>query len=383
MEKPSPIRSPLFRFLRWAFINLAVTVGLLALIEGGASFIMAHRLIEEVEPADRQGEVAERRHTEYDPLLGWINLPDLVISNMYGEGRHLTTNGDRMRHREEAPGSNQLRVIASGDSFTFGYGVGDDQTWAEQLEDLDPRLDILNMGLGGYGFGQAYLWYQRDGRDRPHDLHLFCFITENFRRLTRDRFMGYGKPVLTARDGQLVVDNVPPPERRASLSATRFTKAIMDLDIVRLFTERAEQKQASRQKAWNQKGEETVLLAFSELQRVHQEAGRPWALVHLPTERDYSDGDSNGWRNWLAQEATARGWIFLDLVRELRRLPKDQIAGLFIQADEGRYRGSKGHYTEAGNAWVAGVLSRKLAEHPQLIQLPPKEALAKAENAAL
>lgn len=361
-ERPSRF----LRFIRWALINAVVTGALLALLEGAASFYMAHRMIGEKPRTETdQRIVAERMHTDYDPLLGWVNKSDTVVSNMYGEGRHLTINSNGFRGVE---GSNGIvRMIVSGNSFTFGYGVGDENTWSEKLEDLTPGLEVINMGLGGYGVGQAFLWYQRDGQNLDHDIHLFCFITENFRRMGRDRFMGYGKPVLTARDGKLVVENVPPPKPRKSIVPERISRALSDLHIARLIAGWTEKKQAELQATRESKIEEAALLAFTELEKIHAKDSRPWALVYFPVESDYRDGHSNGWRKWLSKEAKERNWIFLDLVGELRKLPKNEISGLFIQSDEGRYRGSKGHFTEAGNAWAAETLHRLLREQPAMI----------------
>ena len=63
-------------------------------------------------------------------------------------------------------------------------------------QSLDPRLETLNMGQGGYGVDQAYLWYKRDAAKFEHQVHLLAFITDDFVRMQSDRFRGYGKPVI-------------------------------------------------------------------------------------------------------------------------------------------------------------------------------------------
>jgi hypothetical protein len=66
-----------------------------------------------------------------------------------------------------------LRVVAVGCSFTFGQGVGDDQTWAAQLERLRPDLEVVNLGVVGYGLDQALLRLWRDGMPlRPDEVWL-------------------------------------------------------------------------------------------------------------------------------------------------------------------------------------------------------------------
>ena len=129
-----------------------------------------------------QRPLAERAHTEYDAELGWVNRPNVSLPDLYGPGASLHINTQRFRGtRDVAPHTpvGRVRVVCSGDSFALGYGVGDDATWCHQLEALEPRVESVNMGQGGYGLDQAYLWFLRDGAALEHDVHLFSFIAED------------------------------------------------------------------------------------------------------------------------------------------------------------------------------------------------------------
>ena len=109
--------------LKKAVLGLLVAGFLLATLEGGLTFaVLVHDLSRPSMP------VAERRHTQFDPELGWINKPSTRIKNMYGEGAHLTINAQGFRSAEDfsacvPPG--RVRIVCSGDSFTLGYGVDD------------------------------------------------------------------------------------------------------------------------------------------------------------------------------------------------------------------------------------------------------------------
>jgi hypothetical protein len=101
----------------------------------------------------------ERYHTRFDRELGSVAVPNLDLPNMYGPGVSLRTNSQDFRGSREftelvAPG--RRRVICSGDSVTFGFGVDDDHSWCRLLESLDGRLEAVNMALPGYGVDQAY-----------------------------------------------------------------------------------------------------------------------------------------------------------------------------------------------------------------------------------
>jgi len=84
-------------------------------------------------------------------------------------GKPVTTNSLGQRDREiplRKPG-NGFRVLAVGDSVTFGHGVNADETWPEQLErDLGARLpssqvDVVNTAVPGNSPFQEYVDLQR------------------------------------------------------------------------------------------------------------------------------------------------------------------------------------------------------------------------------
>lgn len=66
------------------------------------------------------------------------------------------TNTLGLREREIQPGrSKQFRIVAIGDSFTYGWGVESEATWLRRLEDnllgLGYRVETVNCGKPGAG----------------------------------------------------------------------------------------------------------------------------------------------------------------------------------------------------------------------------------------
>jgi hypothetical protein len=194
--------------------------------------------------------------------------------------------------------------------------------------------------------------------------------------------MGYGKPVVTVEDGQLVVKNVPPPRRRHSpLFQLRYGDALQELDLLRWLNEGIAERRAAEREEWEKNIQPSALAIFHELHRLHTEHGRTGVLVHFPVESDYSDGASNGWRKWLGEEARANGWIFVDLIPALRALPRDQVRDLFIQDDADRFRGAAGHYTERGNQLMARALLQELTRQG-VLDRPAQYPAARSGSAA-
>ena len=52
----------------------------------------------------------------------------------------------------KAPGR---RIVCFGDSITFGYGVGDDESYPSRLGALLPAVEVVNAGVTGYSSFQA------------------------------------------------------------------------------------------------------------------------------------------------------------------------------------------------------------------------------------
>ena len=56
-----------------------------------------------------------------------------------------------------------FRVLAIGDSYTYGAEVNAEQTYSEQLEKLLPGSEVINMGVSAYGIDQAVIKYLKYG----------------------------------------------------------------------------------------------------------------------------------------------------------------------------------------------------------------------------
>src|SRR5271165_3353648 len=212
--------------------NIAATLVLLLVLEGIASVYYVFR------EAFVSPPVAESLYTEYDRDLGWVNLPNVYLPNMYGRGKYLKTNSQRFRNNEDfslqVP-QGKTRIICSGDSFTLGYGVDNDHTWPQLLATRTPNIETVNMGQGGYGADQAYLWYKRDAAELDHNILILALIAPDLYRMQHSSFNEYGKPVLTLQNDHLVTTNVPVPRSLAVRSPRllRVQNALFNLNITR------------------------------------------------------------------------------------------------------------------------------------------------------
>ncbi|MGE0268793.1 MAG: SGNH/GDSL hydrolase family protein [Candidatus Omnitrophota bacterium] len=117
----------------------------------------------------------EAGHAEYNSYLGWS-------PRAQAKTEQYQINSQSIRSVDEysdTPSREKIRIAAFGDSFTFGQGVTNDETWEHHLSLLNPRYEILNFGVGGYGQDQAYLRYLDEGQTYRPDIVIIGFISEN------------------------------------------------------------------------------------------------------------------------------------------------------------------------------------------------------------
>lgn len=361
------IRTKLRKLIIFGLFNLIAVVLLLTLCEGLASLVLLSQQV------SGTSAVAERSHTQYDPELGWVNRPNLQIEDLYGPGLDLHTNSQGFRGAEEftvAVPPGQVRVICSGDSFTLGYGVANDQTWCQSLAGLDPRLQPINMGQGGYGIDQAYLWYKRDGTQLDHDLHLFAFITTDFERMEQREFLGYGKPYLRLEGGELVIENVPVPERAFYAPwLTQNSQAIRQLRSMQLLGQLlpAEAEPAAPAPNVANPPDQVAAAILRDLLTLNAKKNSALVLVYLPTLGDYEavpESSTERWRTFLHVAAADTGVAIIDLVEAFRELPAAEVQSMFISEADVPFPGAAGHYSIKGNQIIAKLLYERLTTLP-------------------
>lgn len=146
----------------------------------------------------------------YDPELGWAPR-----EGFRSEAVNITSLGARGARDYASPKpANTKRVVVIGDSFSFGEGVRDNETYPSQLEALLVETEVVNLAVLGHGTDQQLLRLRKSAFDYEPDLILLGFFGPNAERNLLS-FRDAPKPrFVLAGDGiELTNTPVPGPDR--------------------------------------------------------------------------------------------------------------------------------------------------------------------------
>lgn len=174
-----------------------------------------------------------------DPVRGWILLPGRTAfqrTRDYGVAVTINDKGLRDRPHEYMPSPGVFRIVVLGDSFMEAYQVTLEESLPYLLQErLAVRgVEVVNLGVGGYGTIQAYLALREEGLRYQPDLVILAFfgndVSDDSRELQElrndpDDFKTFGRPfVRVAGDDAEIEWVMPDPARVERYVAERRAK---------------------------------------------------------------------------------------------------------------------------------------------------------------
>jgi hypothetical protein len=251
----------------------------------------------------------QKAYAQPHPVRGWSNRPSVSVPYGEPEFSTLVTHNafgyrGRAIERERRPGS--VRVLTLGDSFAYGIGVGDDETFSAQLERLAPGLEVINTGVNGYGTGQELLLLRDEGLAFQPDVVLLSFFWNDIGNSYRNRAVHFSvdagelvyptAPDPGAASGPAVsADAAPSPQRRTWLRhsyAYRFLSDRLKLAgywlrvALRLPLEESDfVSEQTREAAW-----QLGFFLLREIDRISRQAGARLVLLVIPDQVQVEPG---------------------------------------------------------------------------------------------
>ena len=152
--------------------------------------------------------------TAEDPLHPY--LPDPITGFVHKPGRYtawgvpITIVSDSTRSNGTARPDSATMILALGDSFTWGYEVGDAETWPAQLErKLD--ISVINGGVAAYGFDQVVLRGEQLTQEYLPEIAIISLIPDDIGRMQYSLLNGVVRPHFTINGTDL---EFHPPDRQ-------------------------------------------------------------------------------------------------------------------------------------------------------------------------
>ncbi|WP_027184687.1 SGNH/GDSL hydrolase family protein [Desulfovibrio inopinatus] len=158
------------------------------------------------------GLVVPQEVMRFDDQLGWAPQAGAVaVSKATGKTVEYAINDKGLRDgpTEYAKPDGVFRIVTLGDSHTFGFGVSLAEHYTTLLEGYFQHVEVVNLGVNGYGLDQMLLRLQSEGLRYKPDLVLLYLPHYGDVRHMRDKVWGMGKPRFELENGELIIKNSP------------------------------------------------------------------------------------------------------------------------------------------------------------------------------
>ncbi|MCC6795744.1 MAG: SGNH/GDSL hydrolase family protein [Candidatus Hydrogenedentes bacterium] len=333
--------------------------------------------------------------TVHDETLGWRLAP-------LWSGHHLhydysaTYHTSRLGFRNDSPDLTVVRhpwYAVLGDSFVFGFGVNDDQTFVHILNEPEtPARSYVNFGVPGYSTDQQLLLLERQVLDfKPDGVLFFVYLGndlfDNMRLYPMQARRA--KPYFALSGSELDLRNTPVPQAPSPTPDARLelrktvlgesSPTAIDQVVARsvLLAGVWERYSGMDLSTSDMRSRFTPAIELfkriaDRAQHVAVQRGASFTVVVL-AGRSFVETPrsmSATYQQYLREEILA--WAdkshvgVVDLAGELREAYADRKESWYYRND--------GHLNPEGHAKVASILADKLDQTTERLSMPPPSA---------
>ena len=310
---------------------------------------------------------------QFDPVLGWrgrklytarFKRPDFdAVIALDAAGFRKQVNLEAKR--DKAP----HRILVFGDSFVWGWGVGQGEVFTDKMNLLLRDYCVHNYGIDGIGTVVEYLIFSTEARKQlgPDDVVMLMFYGNDFADNV-DRKKVHAEAI----GGEVKVVN---PAKPLTTPAEDWLKNHSYLcnyvwfraDLYRLtrIVRRQEDEVLGRTIAESDERFAVTRYFLAKFQADCEAAKARFIVVHIPCKEELSEGRANR-PNKVANEKARRETLFaitralhietIDLLPAFLARKSKTGETLTFQYD--------GHWNSTGHQAVAEILSEYLSSHP-------------------
>ena len=337
---------------------MATVIFCLLAFEAGLRLYDGVRLLKVTNFIRDRVDQADAHYSDYDERLGWITR-----ANFHRRFFNTGPYGIRLADDVDRPVP-QGGILATGDSFTFGEEVHDDESWPAILETIT-HTPVINAATGAWGTDQTVMRAEQMIEIAHPSVIAVGILWYDVDRTEMAVFAGSPKPYFTIEGGELVLRNVPVPKFRGMLRELGLARTILGYSYTvfwlgeRLGLQNAlyGAYTASQRATPKGTGEQITCLL---LRRLKERADREHIRLLLVMQYAYQDFPG-------AQPAPAAAILRCTadltiaavdtwgLLNRTKAENPDRFNSFF------NFRGATpGHMSAVGNAVVAGEIARRL-----------------------
>jgi lysophospholipase L1-like esterase len=167
----------------------------------------------------------QQRGLRYHSELGWVPLPNVrKVGRYWGDDEPGWTNSHGFRdaeHPYEKP-RGVRRVVAVGDSYTFGVSVDYGERYTELLEEKLDGWEVVNLGVNAYGTDQELIMLEVEGLRYEPDISIcLIFLGNDLNDISYENRFWWPKPYFELT-GEQLVHRRPRPTLETRIRSTSY-----------------------------------------------------------------------------------------------------------------------------------------------------------------
>ena len=313
---------------------------------------------------------SERSLWVADSQLGWKhpkNMQTMFYHQDFAINVQSNENGFRNQLTPLAK-KTKPRLLIIGDSYTWGFGVEEEERFSDIIQKRHPEWEIINAGMPCYGSDQSLIYLENIGIHYQPDAVLYVLFSNDFTDNSKSLNCWYKKPYFIIKNGELVLKNYPVPQ---SEFHEKLARQLLKTHVGSLFInvfkilrgETSQADSASHYQSLEERENKLTELIIRRIERFSRKNNINYFQVSMPLSFWFTSPETNKKRRQLLE----------DMAEEL------SYPHMTLNHTFGNYEGKTkfdhdSHWNALGNYYTAIEVEAFLQKNNLLVAKPLPEA---------